>query len=216
MTSPNYHLWDDSGLTVDVSSAFPDMNPNNLPKEITALVNAELEAGEHVTWTGQPMASRFARRNIGMVLFGIPWTAFILFWIAGASGFKVPDFSHPVALAPLFGLPFLLIGFWMLSSPYWEFCRARRTAYVITNRRALILDAGYWRSMTIRSFWPDRLKDLRRVQNADGSGDLILDRTWTTTPKGGSRSTDHGFLAIRDVKSVEMLVRQLARVEKAL
>lgn len=57
-----------------------------IPRELSALVERELDPGERVVWTGLPLPGRFARRAWGMVIFGIPWTAFALFWIAGASG----------------------------------------------------------------------------------------------------------------------------------
>ena len=190
-------------------SEFPALYQNNLPRAVSSLVDAELEPGEQVIWAGQPVPARFARRNLGMVLFGIPWTAFALFWIAGASGFKIPDFSSPTSLFPLFGVPFVLVGCWLLSSPYWQFRQARRTAYVITDRRAVVLSSGFWNSITVRSFEPFRLGDLRRIQNTDGTGDLVFERVVNTSNRNGNQSTDHGFLAIKDVKTVETLVRQL-------
>lgn len=187
------------------------MYNNPLPGKLADLVNAELKSGERVVWAGQPVPGRFARRSLRFVLFAIPWTAFALFWVAGASGFKMPDFSHGPGLFPLFGVPFVLIGCGMLSSPLWMRRKARRTAYVITNRRALIMDAGVWGTVTMRSFEPHRLGDLRRVQHADGSGDLVFDRTWASDGDGGRQSTDHGFLAIENVKAVEEKVMELAR-----
>ncbi|MDX2110136.1 MAG: hypothetical protein SFY80_07850 [Verrucomicrobiota bacterium] len=182
---------------------------NNLPHDVSRLIDAELRNGERVTWTGQPIPGCFARRSIGLVLFGIPWTAFALFWIAGASGFKMPDFSQGFGIFPLFGLPFVLIGFGMLSSPYWMRRMARRTAYVITDQRAIVLAGGVFGSMTIRSFDPDRLKDIRRVQKPDGTGDLIFERTWAGDGDGGRQSTDHGFLAIAGVRDVEEIITRL-------
>ncbi len=185
------------------------MHDYNLPLDVATLIGAELNPSERISWAGQPIPARFARRSIGAVLFGIPWTAFSIFWIAGASGFKLPDFSHGPGLFPLFGVPFLLIGFGMLSTPYWMRRKARRTAYVVTDQRALILDGSSWRSTTVRSFEPHRLGDIRRIQNPDGSGDLIFERTWASDNDGGRQSTDHGFLAIQDVKTVETLIREL-------
>jgi len=187
------------------------MHDNNLPREVAALVGAELQPGERITWAGQPMPWRFARRNIGIFLFGIPWTAFAIFWVAGTSGFKLPDFSDSAGWFPLFGVPFVLSGFGMLSTPYWMRRKARRTAYVVTDERALIIDGSWWRSTTIRSFEPRRLGDIRRDQNPDGSGNLIFERTWDNDGDGGNQFTEHCFLAIRDVKTVERLIRQLTQ-----
>lgn len=178
------------------------------------MIDAELQPGERVTWSGQPIPGRFARRSIAIVIFGIPFTAFAIFWIAGASEFKQPDFSGGAGLFPLFGVPFVLIGLGMLSSPFWMRLKAARTAYAITDRRALIIEGRLFRSIGIRSFESDRLRDIRRVQNSDGSGDLIFERTWTTDADGARQSTDHGFQAISDVKAVETLIRQLAETSK--
>ncbi len=181
---------------------------NQLPLSISRLVDAELRTGEQVVWVGQPIPSRFARRSIAFVLFGIPWTAFALFWIAGASRFKIPDFSKGFDFFPLFGIPFVLVGLGMLSSPFWMRRKALKTAYVITDQRAIVLGAGAFGSTTVRSFDPDRLKDLRRVQKSDGTGDLIFERTWS---QGDKQATDHGFLAIANVREVESRIVSLSQ-----
>ncbi len=98
----------------------------------------------------------------------------------------------------------------MLSSPFWLGRIAERTAYVITSRRVLIIKGGFRGSSTVRSYEPARLNDIRRVQKSDGTGDLIFERTWRSDGDGGRRGADHGFIAIRDVQSVENLIRDLA------
>ncbi|GAA5117686.1 hypothetical protein GCM10023212_06910 [Luteolibacter yonseiensis] len=50
---------------------------------------------------------------------------------------------------------------------------------------------------------------MRLVGNADGSGDLIFERTWEMGGDGDNKSTDHGFLAIPGVRAVENLIRHL-------
>lgn len=181
-----------------------------LPSRLQALIEAELNDAEKVTWIGAPIPGRFAMRSIPIVLFGIPWTAFAVFWMAGASRFRIPDFKQAFDLFPLFGIPFVLIGFGMLSSPFWMMRKAKNTAYVLTTARAIIFDGGV--STTIRSFGPDRLTDLRRKQSSDGSGDLIFERKLSYDSDGDRQTNDHGFLAISDVKAVEDLVRQLVDV----
>ena len=186
-----------------------------LPPETATLLQNELQPGERVAWIGQPIPGRFARRGILIAIFGIPFTAFALFWTVTAA-FGTSHIGNPggpaqlFRLFPLFGLPFVLAGLGLLSSPYWLHRKARRTAYVITDRRAVIFDPGFGRSSTIRSFEPDRLHDLRRVQNSDGTGDLVFERQWRTDGEGSRQSTDIGFLAIPNVQEVEGYVRTLA------
>lgn len=176
-----------------------------LPEQLRTLVENELQDGETVAWVGQPIPRRFAMRTLPIVLFAIPWTGFAIFWITAASGFKIPNFKHGFDFFPLFGIPFILIGFGMLSSPFWMAWKAKKTAYVLTDRRAIIFDGGW--STTVRSFGPERLPDLMRSQRRDGSGDLILEKKISYNNQGGNRPIDIGFLAIPNVKEVEERVR---------
>ena len=181
----------------------------SLPPRLRGLVEYELADGEELIWAAQPDPRRFALKSLPIVLFGIPWTAFILFWIAGASGFKIPDFSEGSDFFPLFAIPFLLIGLGMLSAPFWMMRKARRTAYVITERRAIIFEGGW--SMKIRSFGPEDLQDLRRRQRRDGSGDVVFAQEVSYSSKGHRQSTDIGFFAIPDVKEVEDLLEEIVK-----
>ena len=178
-----------------------------LPAEIQAQVDAELASGERVLWQGQPIG-RFAPGGIALALFGIPWTAFALFWIWGASH-AVGAFGALGMLFPLFGLPFVLVGFGLISAPWWMRLLARRTAYVITNQRVLILSPG-WRGRSVRSFAPERLTVIERRERSDGSGDLIFEKSSWRDSDGDRRTREVGFMSVPDVKLVERMVRALA------
>jgi hypothetical protein len=176
-----------------------------------ALVDAEMERGERIVWTGQPRPGRFALRALPLFLFAIPWTAFAVFWISAASGFKFPpDFSKPPGYFPLFGLPFVIIGLGLLTSPFWRMRAAKRTIYVITDRRAVTFSRSVWGTLSIQSYLPDRLRDLRRNQSRDGSGDLVFERVLVGGNRNQNAMEDRGFIAVRDVKSVEEMVRKLS------
>lgn len=183
------------------------MRQNYLSRDLMSLVEAELAPRERIIWTGQPIAGRLMWQSLGIVLFGIAWTAFALFWIAGAAQFKMPDFSSPAVLFPLFGVPFVLIGLAMISSPFRIRGRAQKTVYAITDQRAIIVFKG-WRAISVRSFAPDQLRDLRRTQRRDDSGDLIFERALVSTPQGHRNTIEDGFRAVRDVREVEGLIRQ--------
>src|SRR6185437_12509968 len=101
---------------------------SELPLELDERVRSELSEGEQLLWVGQPLPRRYVRSSIPIVLFGIPFTGFALFWMAGASGVLFAGaamnggpggFAAFLACFPLFGLPFLIIGLGMLTSPYW-------------------------------------------------------------------------------------------------
>jgi hypothetical protein len=180
-----------------------ELNPN-----LQHLIKSELDSGERVEWHAQPRPGRFVLMSLPIVLFGIPWTLFSLIWMWGASGFGDSSEAAPTAFS-LFGLPFVFIGFGMLSSPFWMLRKAWRTVYVITDRRAILFEGGF-RGVGIRSFGPERLSDLRRKQRADGSGDVIFERHVRYDSDGDRRSTDIGFFGVENVKAVEDRLRQLA------
>ena len=98
-----------------------------IPRELEGKVNRELESGERILWMEQPIPRYFTAISTGAFLFAIPWTAFAVFWICGASGFRIPDFSKGgFSFFPLFGLPFVLIGIAMLGTVIaYELNRAR-------------------------------------------------------------------------------------------
>ena len=128
--------------------------------------------------------------------------------MCGASGFKIADFKEGFDLFPLFGIPFVLIGLGMLSSPLWAYRKALQTVYVITDRRAITFDGGW--STTIRSYPPEKLQEIYRKEKRDGSGDVIIARRAWRDSDGDRRSEELGFLRIRDPKEIEQMLRTLA------
>jgi hypothetical protein len=131
--------------------------------------------------------------------------------MAGASGFEMPSFRPVFGFFRLLGIPFVLVGLSMLLSPFWMLAKARRTAYVITNRRAILLEGRVLGGLSTRSFDRERLRDVQRVQFGDGSGNLVFERQLRTSHNGGAHFTDIGFLAVPDVKDVEDRIRELFR-----
>jgi hypothetical protein len=87
----------------------------SIPPALRNTIDRELEREERIDWIEMPQRVFFTPAATAAFLFGIPWTAFALFWTAGAAGFKFPVFNQGFDLFPLFGLPFILIGLGMLS-----------------------------------------------------------------------------------------------------
>ena len=147
-------------------------------------------------------------RVAGDVLFGIPWTAFAVFWMCGAAGFQMPDFKDGGDFFVLFGFPFVLVGLGMLSSPYWMYRKMLRTVYVITDRRAILFVGG--RTTTIRSFGPEQLGQVYRRERKNGYGDVVIGRSTWEDSDDKRRSREFGFFGVRNAKEVEEMLRELA------
>lgn len=188
----------------------------SIPPLLRELVDRELDPGERIEWVGVPKKVLFQPASLGAFLFGIPWTAFAIFWTAGAawmtsqSDMEVGMFR----LFPLFGVPFILVGLGMLSSPFWAMRKAGKTVYVITDRRAITFEGG--RSISIRSYDPDKLTEISRREKADGSGDIIFGQQAWTHGQGNFPIGEQGFFRIPNVREVEKRLRGLANVHEPI
>jgi len=189
------------------------MSISDLPQHLQQRLRAELKPGESITWAGQPNPDRYMKSGFKLWLFFIPWTAFSLFWIAGASGFRMPQVNSGWSLFPLFGLPFLLVGLGGMSSPLWLRLKARSTIYAVTNHRAISIEGA--KSITVKSYLASDIADIERTEHQDGTGDLIL-RTERYRDSDGDRQTrQHGFFAVDNVRRIESLIANLARMNHA-
>jgi len=215
-----------------------------IPRELRRLIDNELQPGEFIRWVEQPIPRFFTAASIASILFGIPWTSFAIFWMWGASGFKLPDLREglpsehlSILLGILVHLPFVLIGigfvllgFGLLFSPFWLWQAARNQVYLVTDKRALWF-LNFCCITTIRSHFPDQLKDIYRKERADGTGDVIFssrcndsDLAWDS---GGNilsirrlndrDVTTRGIIRdivtwkVRNPREVENLLKQLAQ-----
>ena len=182
---------------------------HTLPADLDALVRREIAPGERVRYAEQPVASYGTVRAFGMWLFAVPWTAFSVFWTVMAAG-AAGEMGGWGIVFPLWGLPFVCIGLAMLSAPWWTWRGARRTLYVVTDRRAVVFTAVGLRDLRVQSFVPDALGDTRRVERPDGSGDLIFSETGYRDSDGDVVKTTTGFKTLADVRAAEAAVAVLA------
>ena len=107
-----------------------DRPPAMIEPELDAILRRELMTGERIVWSGQPNPRKlyaafaiwlFAIPWTAFAIWGfaIPWTAFALFWEAMALFMLWGDTTKtPAAITwsfgivfPLFGLPFIVVGF---------------------------------------------------------------------------------------------------------
>lgn len=185
----------------------------DIPLKFQQTVQSELHPFERILFAAQPIAARLALQALPILLFAIPWTIFSIFWMYMASEpmRSAPSADKVVSIAfPLFGLPFVLIGFAMLSAPLWAFRLAGKTLYVLTNERAIIFTGG--RAMRIESIGPDRLKDSVASIRQDGSGDLTFQRDVEPSYYYGRRYRPRlasGFIGLPDVRNAKQQLEKM-------
>jgi hypothetical protein len=169
-----------------------------VPERFRELVLAEV-GDEAVVWVGMP-GYRKATRD-----FFLSWGAYFLLLLLLLFGyfhfFVDADSNWGILLYWL--VPFLFMSI-SASVPFQELLRMRRTLYVVTENRALVLVAG--NETLVTSYFPNQIKKLIRVRRADGSGDLLFDDP--TPKKNGQKSMDKGFYGVENVTEVERVVRE--------
>lgn len=154
-----------------------------------------MRAGEKTRWVGFPIPTKFAiKQGLPSFILGIPWTAFVVFWESAA-------IKSENLLLTLWGIPFSAIGLYLLTTPLWEYLRARRTIYVVSNQRLFIL-SGLLRT-TRRSFAPPDIGSVEVDAGHNGVGSIIFSREREKDGEGGWNVKKIGFIAIPQVREVE-------------
>jgi hypothetical protein len=102
-----------------------------------AQLQPHLRGNEHVIWSGRPVtAVRFSPADVFMVPFSIVWGVFALFWVVSLIANGSPVFLLVASI------PFVAVGGYLLFGRFLvKRHRKLRTAYAITNQRALIAGA---------------------------------------------------------------------------
>jgi hypothetical protein len=170
---------------------------NQLAPQLQARIKSELKPDETIVWLDQPSPRYFFWGGCFLAMFFIPMLAISLYLLGDWNSFSL-----------IFVLPPLLFGLAGMSIPIWSYHRAKYMVYLITNQRAFSIEGI--KSYIVDSYSPEKLSKIRSEEKNDGSGHLILASTIYNDGEGQSRTKEHGFYAISDVKKVEAMIHRLA------
>ena len=186
-------------------------------RDLRAELAPYLHPDEDLLWVGQPYVSRKFRPNPLVVVFMLFWFGFAVFWTvmaASAGGFFA-----------VFGIPFLLIGGYML---YYLFVGQKKqlaaTVYAVTDCRAVILYTDR-RGTGCTEFVFSRLSNISmdEVMGTTGTIRFLPDTTYYTpaydSPRARrARAGDYelrtAFLAIDGVQEVYRLISEQLNADK--
>ena len=166
-------------------------------------IASELESGEHIEWVGKPTPAFLTRKSVSGSALGIIWAAFSVLVIVGLFK-KNTDFRLQLFMGFM-----VLAGVGMLSSPLLSYRRFSRTAYVITDQRAIVIQCG--RGNRVSAFPGGKLGDIFRRERRDGSGDIVALQSTAFGPDGRSRAADLLLSRIQGVREVERKLHRLAQ-----
>jgi hypothetical protein len=120
---------------ITVTSGVPDADTVEKVKHMAASV---LRPEESIQWVGQPEVGREGSVKMWFFMpFAVLWTLFSTAWVSMAI-YATRQAKHPVGwLMVLFGVPFVLVGLVMLTTPYFSRQQEFNTVYVLTNQGAV-------------------------------------------------------------------------------
>lgn len=137
-------------------------------------IQRELAPGERVLWEGRPLGGvRFVPQDFLQFLFGLFFFGFSLFWMYGASGAMAKSNSGPGTIFPLFGVPFVLMGFYFVCGRFlFEAFQRKYTEYAVTNQRAIIRSGIL--NKTTRSIDYRKIANIRLIERSNNSGIIVF------------------------------------------
>lgn len=180
-----------------------------------------LLAGERILWTGQPKQGLvFSGKDILLVPFSLMWGGIAIAWNAAAwfQAFGGGSGDGPDWFFRLWGLPFLVVGLYLIAGRFLHDASLRRGLhYAVTDQRVLVVRGAKFISLDIR-----RLPRLDLAEYRDGSGTLAFEAdhgmawgmSWGGTNGFGwwvpALASTTRFFRIRDARKVYELVRNQA------
>lgn len=172
-----------------------------IPLNILNKFEAELQSQEIIVWAGNPKPIIFNLRAIFSLLFSFAIFAWALYSLG-----ENPD--NVFEIEWIFLLIFS-IGSSIFFPLYFYFLHIK-TAYVITNTRAIII-TWLWK-FNITSFFSDGLDNITRRENFDGTWDFIFLRKIIYSDEG-NRVIEEGFTNVRNPREVGEHLLQLSQCD---
>lgn len=187
------------------------MSDTDLSREDREWVERRLAPDEEVLLVCKPATSLWKPGYAYRMFFATLWNGF-LFGILGTlivthTTLEKLVEKPGILLLLVFMLPFYLIGIAFIISPWWERENDRRTVYVFTSRRAMVLRPSTFRRRPICRSFPlehDLIKEVRRYRK--GRGDIVM-RYYEHHGRHGTQLLPLGFLFVEKVDEVEASIR---------
>lgn len=163
--------------------------------ELQNQLRNSLDHHERLLWAGRPKQGFVLRpSDRTLIPFSLFWLGFSVFWMFMA-------LKMGGRLFALFGVPFVIIGVYMLIGRFFtDMLRRKNTIYGITNDR-IVIKSGIFskelRSVNIRS-----ISDLTFTEKQDGSGTILLGKPDQNIVAYNTANTWHGSKSVTDLELI--------------
>lgn len=181
------------------------LNETDLSVHDREWIERELGADEELLLVSKPMTRLWKPGHGFRLFFAVLWNGFL-----GVMGWGLASHLHeehaqlPILVFSLALLPFVAVGIGLIISPWWERELDRRTIYVLTDRRALVLRPSMLRRRpTCRSYPLTHDLIVKVREYSHGSGDIVMEEVWNHR-----HCIPLGFLFVPDVRELECAIRR--------
>jgi hypothetical protein len=175
----------------------------------------ELNRGERIVWSGQPQQGLVLRAgDIFMIPFSLLWGGFAFFW-----EFTVTRSGAPT-LFTLWGIPFVLMGLYIIVGRFFfDMAQRRKTYYALTNERAIIISGLL--GQNTKTLDLKKLPEINISTKNNGSGTITFGAShplaWLYSGSGfpnmGRYNIAPSFDMIDDARTVYQHIKSLQRAE---
>ena len=178
--------------------------------ESTDWLADDLFEDETILWADRPRSSRWAvLRAVPVAFIGLLILAIGLFLVLRmlrTGSFDAADrFPAPLHMRILVAA---CLGAWVIpccllvmAYPLFVHRRMANTYYTLTNIRAIVVEPDFLGRPRVTSFWPPQLRQMRRLDRPDATGDLVFVYDPKQIYDGGL-----GFVGIGNAHVVERLI----------
>ena len=141
------------------------MLPSQSPNEI---ISPLLGREERLLWSAQPRQGLILRSNDAFLIpFSLFWGGFAMFW-----EYSVANSNAPLVFR-LWGIPFVLIGLYLICGRFFADARLRsKTYYGLTSERIVIVSGLFSRST--KSLQLRTLSDVSLSESSGGRGTITF------------------------------------------
>lgn len=176
------------------------------------VIESQLSPSERLLWSGQPRQGLCLRAaDAYLIPFSLLWGGFAIFWESSVISSGAPFFFR------LLGIPFVLIGVYMIIGRFFVDAKHRsNTYYGVTNERAMIVSGLF--SRQVKSLNLRTLTDVSLDEKSDGSGTITFgvrySVSWASGElsfSGGEKQSTPAFDLIPEAKRVYEMIRAAQR-----
>jgi len=109
-----------------------------LSQQLKVRAADKIDANEQILFVAKPEPGHEGQVKAWFLPFAIVWSLFSFVWTGTALASAIATKSPGSWFMALFGVPFVVIGIGMLTTPYISYKRELHTIYALTDKRALV------------------------------------------------------------------------------